>query len=395
MVAEIVSDWSGDDGPRPKLGEGSGCTTEQGHATMTFRLIHVGLGGWGMDWETRPLAAISDIVEIAAIVEANEPTLEAAGETLGIEDGRRFTSLADALGAVEADGVLITAPVEAHIPLSMMAFEAGKHVLCEKPMAPTAADAVEAIRFAEERNLVYQISQNYRMYPAPQVARDLIQTRALGELGTISVDFRKWDNDAEAGTYRHYAVVHPLLYDMSIHHWDLMRMMVGAEARSVFVQATDPSWSKYLEEASASAIVTFENGIVVSYRGSWVSSDQETLWAGDWRMECEDGLIQWTSRAGGEDGTDGDEVTTRERGVGEESVTLPEMPVWGRSAAVLAFVDAVRNLDTPAADASLDTPGITLVGASARKNLGSVALMEATARSLASGKVEPVEIPEV
>lgn len=349
---------------------------------MTLKLIHVGLGGWGMDWQSTALKTIRDEVETVAIVEAFEPAMERAQKALKLKDGQCFTTLDDALEAVpEAEAVLITAPMEAHIPLAMTALRAGKHVLVEKPLAGEAEEAVEAIRFAEEHNLILQVSQNYRFYPAPAKAAEMIADKVLGELGTVAIDFRQWDNDAEAGTHRHYAFVHPLLFDMAIHHMDLMRMTIGAEPSRVFVQESDPAWSKYVEEASATMIVTFENGVVVSYRGSWVSSDEPTYWAGDWRMECEEGLIRWTSRQGGKHGIDGDGVSVRTRDGKVEKIALDKMPVWGRSAGVQAFIEAIAT-------------GVPNQNA-ARNNLPSVALMEAAARSMASGEVEDVVVPEI
>lgn len=349
--------------------------------TVTLKLIHVGLGGWGMDWQKTALTTIKDEVETVAIVEAFEPVLERAQKALKLEDGQCFQHLEDALAAVpEAEAVLITAPVEAHMPLAMTAMRAGKHVLVEKPLAPSPEEAVEAIRYAEEHGLILQVSQNYRFYPAPVKAAQMIADGELGELGTVSIDFRQWDNDAEAGTHRHYQFVHPLLYDMAIHHVDLMRMVIGSEPVKVFVQETDPAWSKYVEEASATMLVTFANGVVVSYRGSWVSSDEPTYWAGDWRMECEGGLIRWTSRQGGPYGTDGDKVTVRTRDGKVKDVTLDPMPVWGRSAGVQAFITAIET-------------GVPNQNA-ARNNLPSVALMEASGRALASGEAEEIVLPK-
>ncbi|HWV24079.1 MAG TPA: Gfo/Idh/MocA family oxidoreductase [Thermomicrobiales bacterium] len=346
---------------------------------MTFKLIHVGLGGWGMDWETTALQTIQDQVERVAIVEAYEPVLESAKTALKLRDDQCFTSLEDALEAVESDAVLITAPMEAHVPLAIAAMKAGRHVLTEKPMAPTVDEARDAIRVAEETGKVLQVSQNYRFYPAARQAAAMVRDKALGELGTINIDFRQWDNDAEAGTHRHYRFVHPLVFDMSIHHFDLMRMIIGSEPTKIYVQQTDPKWSKYIEEASATIVVTFPDDIIVSYRGSWVSSDERTDWTGDWRMECADGLIRWTGRAGGDAGTDGDKVTIRTRDGKVTPVPLDPMPVWGRSAGVLAFIEAIRSGTEPET--------------SARRNLGSVALMEAAAKSLAAG--EAIEIEEV
>lgn len=348
---------------------------------MTLKLIHIGLGRWGMDWETNALPPISDHVERVAIVEAYEPILESAMEKLKLSDDQAFVTLDEALNGVEADAVLITAPMEAHVPLAIQAMRAGKHVLVEKPLAGSVAEATEAVRVAEETGKVLQVSQNYRFYPAPRTAAKLIREKKLGDLGTVHIDFRQWANDAEVGTHRHYAYVHPLIYDMTIHHFDLMRMILDSEPVKVFVQATDPHWSKFTEEASATMVVTFENGTVVSYRGSWVSSDERTYWAGDWRMECEHGLISWTSRQGGPHGTDGDSVSIRTRDGKTTDVGMEDMPVWGRSAGVLAFVEAIETGIEPEN--------------SGRRNLGSVAVMETAAKSIASGRVEDVVIPTV
>lgn len=344
---------------------------------VTFNLIHVGLGGWGMDWETTALRVTRDRVKTVAVVEAYEPALEQAKTTLKLRDDQCFPSLDDALGAVDADAVLITAPMEAHVPLAITAMEAGLHVLVEKPLAATVDEAREAIRVSEETGKVLQVSQNYRFYPAARKAAEMVRDRVLGDLGTVNIDFRQWDNDAEAGTHRHYRFVHPLVFDMSIHHFDLMRMILGQDATKIYVQQSDPHWSKYIEEAAATMIVTFPHDIIVSYRGSWVSSDERTDWTGDWRMECEDGLIQWTGRAGGTMGTKGDRVTIRKRDGKVTPVALDPMPVWGRSAGVLAFIEAIRSGSEPETVA--------------RRNLGSVAMMEAAARSMAAGEAVDIE----
>lgn len=346
---------------------------------MTFKLIHVGLGGWGMDWETTALRTIRDQVEVVAIVEAHEPALRNAKTKLKLRDTQCFSTLDDALGAVESDGVLITAPMEAHVPLAITAMRAGRHVLVEKPLAGTVEEAKEAVAVAEETGMVLQVSQNYRFYPAARKAAELVRERTLGDIGTVNIDFRQWDNDAEAGTHRHYQFVHPLLFDMSIHHFDLMRMILGTEPVRIYVQQTDPHWSKYVEEASATVIVTFEDGTIVSYRGSWVSSDERTDWTGDWRIECEEGLIRWTGRTGGAVGTGGDKVSIRTRDGKVKDLTLDDMPIWGRSAGVLAFIEAIETGVEPEN--------------SGRRNLGSVALMEAAATSLAAG--EAIEIEKV
>ncbi len=338
------------------------------------RIIHVGLGGWGGDWERNAIPPVGEVDRVA-IVDAHEPTLRAAQQKLGLPDDMCFTSLDEAAKNVEADGAVVTAPMTFHVPVALEAFDAGLHVLVEKPFAGTVAEARTAVERAEELGLVLQVSQNYRFYPGPQKVRELLAEGAIGDLSVVHVDFRRWDHDAPVETYRHYQFPHPLIYDMAIHHFDLLRMTTGREAVSVYAKVTDPSWSRYTEEASAVLVIELEGGLVCSYRGSWVSRAPQTLWDGEWSFDGEHGHLSLTGR--GDDGPADDDVRISLRGGPAKPVQLPEMDLWGRSAGLRQFARAVQGGAAP------DVTG--------RSNLGSVALMEAAARSAASGRVEQVE----
>ncbi|WP_432524759.1 Gfo/Idh/MocA family protein [Kineococcus sp. SYSU DK006] len=343
-------------------------------ASSPTRILHVGLGGWGTDWERNAIPPVEE-VERVGVVDAHEPTLRAAQRTLGLPDAACFTSLTEAAAQVAADGVVITAPMDLHVPLALEALEAGLHVLVEKPFAGTLAEARTAVERAEELGLVLQVSQNYRFYPAPQTVRRLVAEGAVGDLSVVHVDFRRWDHDEPVETYRHYAFPHPLIYDMAIHHFDLLRMVTGREAVSVYARTTDPPWSRYAEEASAVLVIELTGGLVASYRGSWVSRGPQTTWDGEWALEGERGRITFTGR--GDDGPADDVVEVSLGGGAPEPVELPAMDLWGRSAGLRQFARAVRGGPAP------DVTG--------RANLGSIALMEAAARSAESGRVEAVE----
>lgn len=347
---------------------------------MTVRIIHAGLGGWGGDWARTVIPTVDD-VEIAGIVDPDTATLRAVAAEIGVSEERTFGSLGDALTAVDADAVVITSPVGTHVPLALLALDDGKHVLVEKPLADTVAEALIAVRRAEEKGLLLQVSQNYRHYPAPQVVRELLAEGALGELSAINIDFRKWDNDAPRDTHRHYAFPHPLINDMAIHHFDLLRMITGKEARTVFTKVGDPSFSKYAQEASAVITIELSDGLVVSYRGSWISRGPETAWAGEWSIQGEEGELFFTSRSGGErEDASGDLVTLRRPGrTRAKRVALPAAEVHDRAAGLQVFARAVS--------------GGPLPESTGRNNLGSLALMEAAARSAVTGRVEPVQLP--
>ena len=341
-----------------------------------MKLIHVGLGNWGLDWEKHALPWVKKAVERVAIVDAHEPTLAKAQKALKLPDAMCFATLDDALAAVDSDMVLVTAPMIAHVPVAIAALEAGQHVLVEKPFAGTLAEAQQAVDVADRTGRTLMVSQNYRFYPAPRTAAKIVADGTLGQPGSVHVDFRRWANDAEYEMNRHYQFPHPLLFDMAIHHYDLMRMVLGQEAVEVYAKDTSPTWSKFDEEAEALMIVTFANGQIVSYRGSWVSSGDPTNWAGEWRMEFSEGEMRWTSRAGFDVGAGGDAVTVRHRGAKPVQVPMDDLPLLGRSMGLKQLVESIERGTEPES--------------SGRANLGTVAIMEAAVRSAESGCAEAV-----
>lgn len=347
-------------------------------AAVALRLIHIGMGGWGRDWEVNAIPRVKEVDRVAC-VDSDEATLAPAQKSLKLPDALCFTSLDEALGGVAADAVLVTVPIDGHVPVSLAALDAGKHVLCEKPFSPTMDGALRVVDGAARRNLTLMVSQNYRFFPAVRKATELVQTNSLGPAGTVAVDFRRYANASVDRANRHYLMHHPLLFDMAIHHFDLMRMVLGQEPVEVYCKLTDPAWSHFAEDASASVIVTFAGGATVSYRGSWVSTGPQTAWAGDWRIECEQGEITFTSRNG--ESLAGDKVTTQAIGGEVTDVTLPKLPYTGRAGALATFAAAVATGQEPES--------------SGRANLGSIALMYAAARSATSGKVESVNAAAV
>ncbi len=345
---------------------------------MAVKLVHVGLGGWGQDWEQNAIGPVSEI-ERVAWVDAHEPTLEAAREKLKLPKDRCFTSIAAAFDAVEADALLVTAPQPAHVPLAIEAMHAGKHVLVEKPFAMSVEEAREGIAVSEETGKVLMVSQQYRHYPAVRKAAELVASNACGAVGTVRVDFRWWANRAAREGNKHYAIAHPLIYDMAIHHFDLMRLILGQEAVSVYARSMDASWSKFNDPGSAAITIEFADGTVVSYRGSWVSPDRHTHWGGNWNIECEEASIFFTSRQGGPAGTAGDRLEITPVGGEPETVALDTPKFWGRSAGLVAFAESIRTGAEPET--------------SARNNLGSIALMIAAAESADTGRI--VAVPQV
>jgi predicted dehydrogenase len=329
---------------------------------MALRLIHAGFGSWGLDW-VRHTTAVPE-VRVVGVVDPRPAALEAARARYALPETAAFTSLGDALAATDAEAVLITAPAAAHAPLALEALAAGKHVLIEKPLAETLEAARAVVGAAERRGRVLMVSQNYRFFPAPLAVRALLAEGALGELGSVYVDFRFPMGRLLPAGHPYFALRDPLLLDMAIHHFDLLRFSLAQEARAVSCVAWNPPGSPFAHPAVAAAAVQLQAGAVMSYRGSWLSTPR-TNWAGVWRLEGSRGKLTWTSRNGRD--LTGEGVTLRGR-----RVPLPEVANPGRRGVLAAFAEAVATGRNPPS--------------SGRENLGSLALTLGAVAAAASGR---------
>jgi len=307
--------------------------------THPLRVVQVGLGEWGHDWAWRINPTV-DEVEVVGYVDSDPRALQLLGKQLPVAPGQCFKSLADAVEATRPDAALITTTLAGHEPLTRMALEAGLHVLVEKPFTDTLECARELVGLAAARSRTLMVSQNYRHFPAPRMAAKLMGEGAFGELYSITIDFRRNAASPPKPQRRHHSDEEPLLLDMSIHHFDLLRMILGREPDSVRCEAQSPPWSGFAGPPSAVASIRF-GAVQVSYRGSWISAGPITPWAGEWAMEFEGGQVAWTSR--GDRGILNDRVVVRPRRGRPRVVALPSLDRVDRAGTLTEFATALRE----------------------------------------------------
>lgn len=136
-------------------------------------------------------------VDIVAVAGVSEEEAARFGASIGVEkttgDYRKI--LADP----EVEAVHVCTPNALHYPISKAALEAGKAVLCEKPLTMTVAEAEELVALAEKTGLPNCVNHNLRYYPVVQHIRRMIEAGDLGEVlvvqGTYSQDWLLYDTD--------------------------------------------------------------------------------------------------------------------------------------------------------------------------------------------------------
>jgi predicted dehydrogenase len=335
-----------------------------------IKLIQLGVGGFGHYW-SKTLQTVED-VEIVALVDISPQALFTARNLLDLPESICFTSLDQALNSIKADMLLCVTPPRFHHDQIARAVAAGLHVLCEKPLADTMADCVRILQLAQSTDRIIAVSQQYRYRPGTQTLSRLIQQGAIGEIGQIKLDFYKGWYFQETDFRR--TMPYPILVDMAIHHFDLIRFITGLEAETISGSAWNPPWSANAGDTSASLTLIMNNGARVAYNTSWAAQGDFADWNGNWLIDGETGSIVYRQ---------GDIIvqqTGEQYQVSETEAISPEKSLKTDQQLLLSdFITAMETGQQPATQVA--------------DNIRSIAMVFAAVEAVQTGREVPVLTP--
>jgi xylose dehydrogenase (NAD/NADP) len=208
---------------------------------------------------------------VAAVASRSAERAAAFAAELGIE--RSYGSYDDLLADPEIDAVYNALPNSEHAPLTLRALAAGKHVLCEKPFALTAAEGEAMDEAARERGLVLMEAFMYRFHPQIERALDLVRGGAIGQLRLVRSSFLfnfdrpgdiRWDPTLGGGS----------LYDVGCYCLNAARTFAGREPISLSGFAT--SAASGVDESFA-GLLDFGEGLRASFDSSFVLPRQQRI----------------------------------------------------------------------------------------------------------------------
>ncbi len=178
-----------------------------------------------------PAMQQGELCEIAAIASSRIEKAKAAAKELGIQ--KAYGAYEDLLNDSDIDAVYIPLPNHLHVSWSIKALEAGKHVLCEKPIAMTAAEAHQLLGSAEKYpKLKIMEAFMYRHHPQWQRARQMVDDGKIGDLRTIQTFFSYFN--ADTANIRNIAEFGGGgLMDIGCYCISLSRFIFGAEPSRV------------------------------------------------------------------------------------------------------------------------------------------------------------------
>ena len=258
------------------------------------RIVKIGIIGCGGIANNKHMPSLAKLpnVEMVAFCDVIPERAEAAKAKYGKPDARVYTDYKELLKEAEVEVVHVLTPNKSHADISVDALYAGKHVMCEKPMAKTAADAERMVAAAKATGKKLTIGYQHRQKPQSIYAKKYIDTGALGEIyyaNCLAIRRRgtpNWGvflNEEEQGGG-------PII-DIATHSLDLTlylmnnyepEMVVGKTHKMLEHPEAGNIWGDNgvsttpLEEA-ACAFIRMKNGATIMLETSWALNTAEPV----------------------------------------------------------------------------------------------------------------------
>lgn len=208
-----------------------------------------------------------DGAEVCSVLSSNAERGAAFAQENAIPES--FTDLDAQLADDTVDAVYISTTNEKHHPQAMAAIAAGKHVLCEKPLAMTLEDAVEMVRAAREKGVVFATNHHLRNAGSHLAIRDLISSGRIGRVLSARVfhavnlpeHLRGWRiNDAAAGG--------GVIPDIVVHDADTIRFHLSEDPVDVVAKAGTSGMGEGVED-SVMSVWSMPSGTMVQTHESF------------------------------------------------------------------------------------------------------------------------------
>ena len=305
-------------------------------------VIGVGMGkGHIKGYQSHPDA------EVVAVADTDPVRLQAAADELQVP--QRYTDARRMLRRENLDIVSIATPNKFHLPLALAAFDAGCHVLCEKPMALNAAEGRRMIAAAKKARRRLMINFSYRF---TEQAAALKQQVDSGILGDVYFGRTVWHRRRGIPRFGGWFGIKKLsgggpLIDLGVHRLDLALWLMGyPKPQWVMGGAWSPIATRLAKEQGkkfdcedlACGMIKFRNGAVIEIEASWAANIAERELMETRLLGTKAGLVQRNRNEGYEFEA---EVYLERDGAQYDMKLHP--PVPGSQSSYYHFVDCIRN----------------------------------------------------
>jgi UDP-N-acetylglucosamine 3-dehydrogenase len=308
-------------------------------------VLRVGVIGLGSVAQNRHLREYAARPDVAVVAVADPDQTKAAAVAARFAGCRPYADWRAMLAEVPLDAVSICAPNHVHAPAAIAALERGIHVLCEKPMATTLAEARAMLAAAAGSGAHLMMAHNQRFDAVHRTARDIIGSGRLGRVlafrsffGTPGPD--RWlPEGLGSWFFRREHAFAGALADLAAHKADLIPWLVGEPVTQVTCLLAGGNKGEATVDDNAALVLRLAGGAVGTIQASWTHApgvENATV------LYCERGKVRILDDPACE------LVVEGEGGREEHRVGLPSSPRNPIPSGVIDhFVDCVRTGRTP------------------------------------------------
>lgn len=192
--------------------------------------LGIGLIGAGTIMRLSHIPTIlgSDFASLVGIYDHDHTRAEALVKSFGV--GRCFESLESMLDCSEVDAVIIATPNNRHEEAVLASADAGKHILCEKPLGLDIQSCMRMVKAAEQSRVVLQVGFNQRFWGQTQIAKALIDSGFIGDVQAFRSVYSEKSTAYPATSSYRYDLAQSggaTIIDLTVHRIDLARHLLG------------------------------------------------------------------------------------------------------------------------------------------------------------------------
>jgi 1,5-anhydro-D-fructose reductase (1,5-anhydro-D-mannitol-forming) len=234
----------------------------------------IGASTIGREWMVPAIGAQPDSM-VAAVASSSPERARRYADELGIPNA--FTSVADLLAEPTIDAIYISTTNEWHEPQALAAVAAGKHVLCEKPLALSLDSARRMVAAAASAGVALGTNHHLRNAATHRKMRELIQTGAIGRPLAARVfhavylppHLQSWRVDRpEAGG--------GVILDITVHDADTLRFALGDEVAEVTAMTANQGMGRAGLEDAVMGVMRFRNGVIAQFHDAFTAPHAPT-----------------------------------------------------------------------------------------------------------------------
>jgi myo-inositol 2-dehydrogenase/D-chiro-inositol 1-dehydrogenase len=214
--------------------------------------------------------------EVSALYDAHPESAHGVGAELGVPVAG---SLEELLADGDTDAVAICTSTDTHADLIVAAAQAGKAILCEKPVSLDLAEVDRALEAVDKAGVPFQIGFNRRFDPAHESVYAAVSSGAIGEPHLVRITSR----DPAPPPLKYVRTSGGLFLDMTIHDFDMARFVAGSEVAEVFARGAvrvDPAIGDAGDVDTAMVMLVHDNGCLTS-----IDNSRQAAYGYDQRVE--------------------------------------------------------------------------------------------------------------